>query len=135
MKILLDTHVIIWALTDDPKLSAKARELITDKDNIVYFSLASIWEIAVKNRKAPEKCPYNEKDIAELCVRSGFLELGMDLPSITGLRELRVKEGRELSNFDPFDRMLLSQAKCNDMVLFSHDVNFSNYDEPCIFAM
>ena len=135
MKILLDTHVIIWALTDDPKLSEKARKLITEKDNIIYYSLASVWEIAVKNRKAPEKCPYNEKDISELCVKSGFVELSIDLPAITGLRGLRVKEGCELSNYDPFDRMLLSQAKCNEMIFLSHDVNFANYEEPCILRI
>ena len=132
MKILLDTHVILWALTDDSMLSEESRRMIAEKDNVIYYSLASIWEIAIKNRKAPEKCPYHEKDIAELCDRSGFFPLEISLPAILGIRNLKVKEGRELSNFDPFDRILLSQAKCGELKLLSHDINFNNYDEACI---
>ena len=51
MKILLDTHIIIWALTDDPRLSMKAREMISSSDNLIFFSAASLWEIAIKNTR------------------------------------------------------------------------------------
>ena len=54
MRILLDTHVIIWALTEDPRLSGAARDLIASPDNIILFSVASLWEIAIKNQKNPE---------------------------------------------------------------------------------
>ena len=133
MKILLDTHVIIWALTDDPRLSKAARIAITDPANTIYYSLASIWEIAIKNAKTPERCPYNEKEIADLCDKSGFLSLGITLDHICGLRELKAKN--ELSNHDPFDRLLISQAKSDNMKLFSHDTNFDNYDEKCIYKI
>ena len=57
MKLLLDTHIMIWALTDDPRLSQSARNLLSSPENIILFSMASLWEIAIKNQKAPEKCP------------------------------------------------------------------------------
>ena len=55
MEILLDTHVIIWVLTDDRRLTSKAREMILAPDNMIYFSTASLWEIAVKNQEAPDR--------------------------------------------------------------------------------
>lgn len=132
MKILLDTHVILWALTDDPKLSPEARKMITEKDNLIYYSLASIWEIAIKNRKSPQKCPYHEREIAELCEQSGYLPLEITLNDILGIRHLKVKEGQKLSNYDLFDRILLSQAKSGELRFLSHDTNFQNYDESCL---
>ena len=132
MKILLDTHVIIWVLTDDSALSAKAREAISDTKNTIYYSLASIWEIAIKNARNPSACPYNEKEIADYCGKSGFLSLDISLKHITELRNLKIKPGRESSNSDPFDRILIAQAKAENMKLFSHDTNFANYDEKCI---
>ena len=135
MKILLDTHAIIWALTDDPALSKKAKEEISDPNNTIYYSLASIWEIAIKNAKAPDRCPYNEKEISELCDKSGFLLLDINSNHIYGLRDLTIKPDKELSNHDPFDRILLSQAKTENMKLFSHDTNFDNYDEKCVMKI
>ena len=114
MKILLDTHAIIWVLTDDRNLSKKAREAIANPANVIYYSLASIWEIAIKNAKSPDKCPYNEKEIADLCDKSGFLSLDITLNHIQGLRDLRVKSGKELSNHDPFDRILMDPDRNGD---------------------
>ena len=132
MKILLDTHVILWVLTDDARLSDQARKLIADPENLICYSAASVWEIAVKNQKAPEKCPYNESDILFYCQQASFEMLDMKLPHILALRTLQIKEGRTLSNYDPFDRMLIAQAKTEDYMLLSHDVNFQNYSEKCI---
>lgn len=132
MKLLLDTHVIIWALTDDPRLSAKARELVVAPGNLIYYSAASLWEIAIKNQKAPEKCPYREDDVSNFCEQAGFLPLNVQPRHILEIRGLRVKEGRYLGNQDPFDRILLAQAKAEDCTFLSHDRNFDHYDEKCI---
>lgn len=132
MNILLDTHVIIWALSDDPRLNSSARELILNPKNVVYYSTISLWEIAIKNFKAPEKCPYNESLIDDLCIKSGFLCMDIKAEHIKALRYLRVAQEKELSNHDPFDRMLISQAKLHGARLLSHDGNFANYSEPCI---
>lgn len=132
MKLLLDTHMIIWALTNDSRLPYAAREMIGSPDNIVFFSTASLWEIAVKNQKNPEKCPYNEKEIMQYCLESGFEPMTI-LPShILAIRDLKVRPGRQLSNQDPFDRLLAAQAKAEGCRFITHDKNLENYDEKCI---
>lgn len=132
MKILLDTHVIIWTLTDDPRLSPEARDMILNPDNMICVSSASMWEIAIKNQKAPEKCPYQEIEIAEICLESGFEIIDIELSHILAIRDLQVRAGRKLSNMDPFDRILIAQAKTENCRLLSHDTNFENYAEKCI---
>jgi len=132
MTILMDTHVIIWALTNDLQLSAQARALLSDPDNIVVVSAVSLWEIAVKNQKAPRLCPYHEKVILDYCLESGYLVTDMKAKHILALRSLQVKPERIIGNHDPFDKLLLAQAKAEDWILLSHDRNFDNYDEKCI---
>ena len=129
MKILLDTHVIIWALTQDERLSELAESIIASPENIVCFSVASLWEIAVKNQKKPDKCPYREDEVNKYCLLSGYEPINILPNHIMAVRNLQVSEGKELSNMDPFDRLLLAQAKAENCVLFTHDANFRNYDE------
>lgn len=135
MNLLLDTHIIIWALTDDNRLTERDRNLILNPQNTIYYSIASLWEIAIKNYKYPDRCPYNEADISAHCKASGFLCLNITEKQIEAIRTLKVKEGANLLNLDPFDRMLLAQAKQEDLYLLSHDGNFSNYDEKCFVAV
>ena len=135
MKLLLDTHVIIWALTDDPRLSESARSLIASGDHMIFYSTASLWEIAIKNQKAPDKCPYHEADIMNYCQQAGYLPLEIRPAHVLALRDLKQKPGRYLSNYDPFDRMIISQAKAESCTVLSHDSAFQNYDEPCILLI
>lgn len=132
MKILLDTHVIIWSITNDPRLSASARSLILSPENMVFFSTVSLWEIAIKNQKSPEKCPYHEKDILDYCIASGYEPMYLLPRHVLGIRTLHVREGRVLSNQDPFDRILLAQARAENCLLLTHDSHFENYGEKCI---
>ena len=135
MKLLLDTHMILWALTNDPQLSCKAREMISDPENVICCSTVSLWEIAIKNQKSTEKCPYHEKKILEYCLAAGY-EVIHILPShILAIRNLRIRDGRTLSTLDPFDRLLIAQAKTEECVLLSHDRNFENDLEKCIFPV
>lgn len=135
MKLLLDTHVIIWAITDDERLSTDARTIILDRNNIIYYSLVSMWEIAIKNFKNPKKCPYNEIKIANYCDKAGYEAVNISLSHISQLRKLRIMTEKELNNNDPFDRLLLAQAKTEGMLLLTHDCNFDNYNEPCIMKI
>ena len=135
MKILLDTHAVIWALTGDKRLGVKNEELILDSSNSVYFSIVSLWEIAIKNAKAPDKCPYNERMVYEQCIESGYEMLELKPDHIFTLRSLNVKPQCTLSNMDPFDRVLISQAKSEGMHILSADSNFKNYDVPCIMEI
>jgi len=60
VRVLLDTHVALWALVDDPRLSSSARGLIEDSRNILFVSAATVWEIRIKRTVSPEKCPFRE---------------------------------------------------------------------------
>ena len=133
MKFLLDTHVIIWVLTDDPHLSDEVRLRIASPANLVYYSIASLWEIAIKNQKNPDKCPYNETEIADYCAEAGYYPMDIQSQHIHALRTLKVKEDRYPANMDPFDRMLLAQAKTEGCRFLTHDKAFENYDEPSVF--
>ena len=61
MKLLLDTHIVLWAMNDNPKLSEKARNLILDSQNEIYYSTASVWETTIKHMSKPEKIMINGK--------------------------------------------------------------------------
>ena len=132
MKLLLDTHAIIWALTGDPRLPESAVKAILSPENIVFFSAASLWEIAVKNQKKPDICPYREDEIFRLCIASGYEPLDIRPGHVIAVRDLRTREGRTPGNYDSFDRLLIAQAKTENCILLSHDSNFANYDEKCI---
>ena len=132
MTVLLDTHGIIWALTNDPQLSAEARKMIADPDNLVCISTVSLWEIALKNQKAPRLCPYHEAEILDFCLKAGYLIMDIKPAHVLRLRSLRVKPDRTIMNHDPFDRLLIAQAKSEGCKLLSHDRNFENYEEDCV---
>lgn len=132
MNILLDTHAVIWALTNDPRLSERERELISSPENEIVVSAVSLWEIAIKNQKAPHLCPYHERDILEYCLKAGYQIMDIRAKHILSLRALSIKPDRTLANQDPFDRLLLAQAISERCFLLSHDRNFDNYDTDCI---
>ena len=129
MKLLLDTHMVIWALTNDPQLPYAAREMINSPENIVFYSAVSLWEIAIKNQKSPEKCPWNEKEILDYCIASGFEPMNVLPAHILAIRSLKIRPDRVLSNLDLFDRLLVAQAKTEECRFLSHDRNLENYEE------
>lgn len=131
MKILLDTHILLWALIDDPRLDNKSRILIDDPENLIYYSAASIWEIAIKHNKNPELIPFGPEDVIRYCDYAGFLNLPVNLWHASEVYKLKVKNGNTVPN-DPFDRMLVSQAKTEGMPFLTHDSKMWYYDEPCI---
>ena len=116
MKILLDTHVVIWALEDSPRLPLYIRDLIMDESNEIYVSSISLWEISVKHKKQPDKMIYSASQIRDYCQRAGYIFLSLSLDSI---------DAYERNNFsahlDPFDQMLVAQSVCNNMRLLTHD--------------
>jgi len=131
MKILLDTHILLWALLDAERLSEKSRMLIADLDNEIYYSAASVWEIAIKHKKSPARVPFSSDQIAGFCDDAGYMCLNMTLWHAIETEGLRVKEGATVQN-DPFDRMLIAQAKHENMPLLTRDGVMRYYDEPCV---
>ena len=131
MKMLLDTHILLWALFEDDKLGRNSRTLISDMDNVVYYSAASIWEIAIKHRKYPERIPFGADDIIRYCDDAGYFCLNITSVHVAETANLRLREGTTVNN-DPFDRMLIAQAKTEGMPLITRDKVMQYYDEPCI---
>ena len=134
MNLLLDTHIAIWALNDDNALSAKARELILDPDNTIYYSTVSVWEVLLKHVRRPENIPFDEADFSEGCKEAGFIPLSLSDKHILAVRTLsRPADSREHN--DPFDRLLISQAKVENMSFLTHDALIPDYQEKCIISV
>ena len=128
MRVLLDTHIMLWAMTNDPRLSKVAREIREDEQNEVYFSVASLCEISLKRKIHPGHMPVCAREAKELFVADGYLELSFDSSHAEAMDDL------PLLHRDPFDRMLLAQAKSEGMKLLSHDNRFSSYGDFVIAA-
>ena len=134
MNLLLDTHIAIWALNDDNALSAKARELILDPDNTIYYSTVSVWEVLLKHVTRPENIPFDEADFSEGCKEAGFIPLSLSDKHILAVRTLsRPADSREHN--DPFDRLLISQAKVENLSFLTHDALIPDYQEKCIISV
>ncbi len=134
MNLLLDTHIAIWALNDDPALSDKARTLILDPDNTVYYSTVSAWEIHLKHARRPDSIPFDEADFVEGCKEAGFIPLGIADKHVLALHTLsRPADAKEHN--DPFDRLLLSQAKVENLSFLTHDELIPDYREKCIIPV
>ena len=72
MKVLIDTHIAIWAVSDDPKLPKVARDILLDESNEIYYSTASIWEVIIKHMAHPEKVIIDGDTLAQSCENTGF---------------------------------------------------------------
>ncbi len=134
MKLLLDTHIALWAVTDSPKLGTSARELILASENSIHVSAASVWEIAIKyalnvggagGRKGRSDMPVSAARAAELFALSDYLTLPIDGVHAQAVSALPTMK----SHADPFDRMLVAQARCEGMVLLTRDGAVADYGE------
>lgn len=131
MRILLDTHIALWAIADTEKLSDEVIRLLEQESNEVFYSEASIWEIAIKHKIKPENMPISEEEFVALCESTGFTRLPIEAEHIFMLKTLvRFKDAPKHN--DPFDRLLLAQAKYENLKLLTHDLQFSYYGEQCV---
>ncbi len=131
MDYILDTHILIWAIDDDPRLSKEVRNIIADEDNNIYFSALSIMEVGIKHKKNPSAMDWSGKELYEDCLEAGYYTLPMKPKHAIFMDDLKLKEG-SFAGGDPFDRGLIAQAKQEGMILLSHDRIMEYYDEPCI---
>lgn len=131
MNLLLDTHILIWALNEDPRLSEKARKLILDKNNNIYYSSASIWEVAIKHANHPDNVEFSGKELSQFCEEADFFPLVICDKHIFALETIKRKEDAP-PHHDPFDRLLIAQAKAEKMSFITHDSLIPYYEEKCI---
>ena len=123
MKILLDTHVLIWALEDSPRLPLNVREAIIDENNQIYVSTLSLWEIAIKHKNKPESMPFSAEQIKNFAMRAGYIFISLSLDALT------IYDKNDLSEHkDPFDQMLVCQSAAHNLRLFTHDSNLKEFN-------
>jgi PIN domain nuclease of toxin-antitoxin system len=123
MRLLLDTHVVLWWRTDDVRLGRDARRAIRSAD-VVWVSAVSGWEAAIK------------RALGRLRLSGSFMELlGRDLNELPlMLRHADRLAGLPLHHSDPFDRMLIAQALTEGLTIVTHDRQFSRYDVPLVWT-
>jgi PIN domain nuclease of toxin-antitoxin system len=121
MKVL-DTHAFLWMITDDERLSENARHTFLNKENSMYFSAASLWEICIK------------KSLGKISLKDGWFQTIQKEMEINTIQWLPIEmahfaEVSELAfhHRDPFDRMLIAQAIVEELKLLSRDSRLSNY--------
>ena len=131
MNILLDTHIALWAISDSPKLSDKARTMITDPDNTVYYSSVSAWEILLKCASPKNNLSLTAQDFISYCDESGYIPLPLKNEHVASASLLDTDSAAKVRN-DPFDRMLLSQAKSENFSFLTHDEKIGLYNEKCV---
>ncbi len=134
MKLLLDTHIILWAITDDKKLSEKARTLILSKESEIYYSTASIWEVMIKHMFHPEHMPISGKQLSNYCQKSSYKMLPILDNHVYALESLQRTQDAP-KHKDPFDCILLAQAKVENMLFITHDSLLPYYNEKYIILV
>lgn len=112
----------------------KAKELILDKGNVIYYSSVSIWEISIKHASHPENVAFTGKELARYCNEAGFLPIELKDRHVFALETLvRAKDAPP--HRDPFDRILVAQAKAENMSFLTHDELIPYYEERCIISV
>ena len=134
MNILLDTHIALWAILDHPKLPIKARELIMDPDNTIYYSAVSAWEVLLKHDSPRNNLTLTAEEFITYCDESGYVALTMKPKHIATASRLDLSR-LEKQHSDPFDRLLLSQAKTENFSFLTHDEKIPLYNEKCVIAV
>ncbi|CRM22481.1 Ribonuclease VapC22 [Pseudomonas sp. 31 R 17] len=125
MRVLLDTHILLWALNDDLRLSSKALRLIENAAD-VYVSAATFWEMAIKVSMG--KLDVDLDEIRDHCLESGFIQL-----PITSEHAIAVKE-LEPHHKDPFDRLIVATAISEPMKLLTSDPQVAHYSPLAILV-
>ncbi len=117
MNILIDTHVLLWHLTDNPKLTKEKSAIIENPENRIFFSIASLWEIGIK------------KSIGKLDIIKPINILVPNEITILDLKITHIEKVIRLDFFhrDPFDRIIIAQAFVENLFIMTDDDNFKHY--------
>lgn len=115
MQLLLDTHIALWAIVDDPRLPVIAKTLISDPNNHIWVSTVSVWEIAIKHRLARGDMPVSSEEALRYFKESGYKILPIQPEHAT------LTETLPAIHQDPFDRLLVAQALHEPMHFITHD--------------
>lgn len=121
MKLLLDTHVLIWKADAPERLTSKGRRMLSEVENVIFFTVVSLWEIGVKRGLGRRDFNFDPKILRrELLVR-GFRELPLSAEHVLSIERL------PKLHRDPFDRLLICQSLAEGLTLLSHDERVLQY--------
>jgi PIN domain nuclease of toxin-antitoxin system len=123
VRILLDTHILLWAVIEPERLSPSARAALEDPDHQILFSAASAWEMAMKAALGRADLRISPARIVDAALAIGFVELPVRSPAALKLETL------PLHHRDPFDRLLIAQAMTEPATLYTADAQLSAYSE------
>ena len=123
MRLLLDTHILLWALTEPERLSVSVGETLINPDNEVLFSAASLWEISIKVALGRADFRVTPQEIFSEAVAAGFVEL-----PVHSAAAMRVADLPHIHR-DPFDRLLVAQAMTEPALLYTADSQLQAYSE------
>ena len=128
MKLLLDTHAFLWAISGDPRLSEKAEQLFVTGRNELYFSVASVWEVLTKVQigKLPLPSPVG-RYLSDQLARNSVYVLPVQLEHVLRLETL------PLHHRDPFDRILVAQSLHEDLPILTADPLLKKYSATLIW--
>jgi PIN domain nuclease of toxin-antitoxin system len=125
VRLLVDSHVLLWWLQADPRLAATAAEAMEDGDNTLYLSAASVWELSIKQSIGKLRV---DVDLRAHAMEQGFTELPVTGAHATAIRDL------PFHHKDPFDRMLVAQAAAEGLTLVTADDALAAYGVPVLSA-
>lgn len=123
MRLLLDTHLLLWAAASPDRLSQEATALLSDTENILHYSVASLWEVAIKNALRRPDFSVETGRFRRMLQAHGYQEV-----AITGEHTIGVETLPPLHK-DPFDRILIAQARNEVLLLITSDALLSKYGE------
>ena len=123
MRVLLDTHVLLWALAEPGRLGMELRELLEDPEHEVHFSAATIWEVAIKAGLGRADFAVRPEEVARGAVQAGFVELPVHAEVAARVADLPPYHR------DPFDRLLVAQAMVGPLRLYTADPLLPPYSE------
>lgn len=123
MNLLLDTRLLLWAASEPQRLSAKARALLLDPSNQLVFSSASLWEITIKNGLERSDFSVDPRRLWRMLLVNGYREI-----SVTSEHAVAVNDLPPLHK-DPFDRILVAQARIEGLTLLTADKMVAKYGE------
>ena len=126
MRLLLDTHVLLWAAGAPERIPERRRLLLENESNELAFSSASIWEVVIKRGLGRKDFRVDPERLRRLLVAHGYLELPVTSDHALGVSALPALHR------DPFDRILLAQARAEELCLLTADRKLLQYGEPAL---
>jgi PIN domain nuclease of toxin-antitoxin system len=127
MNLLIDTHAVIWFITDNDNLPLKTKQIIENKENNCYVSIATYWEIGIKNSIGRLDLKSDLETIFQIIEETGFETLPITTNQILKNANL------ECHHQDPFDRIIIAQSLTERMTIITKDSQFENYNVPIIW--